>query len=74
MKKIVIFIISVLFLLGVSGCCGNNPAVFKNWDHLKYSCCGYKNPASQETSKQAQNEGWWGKTVVEPGVAVEPCE
>ncbi len=36
--------------------------MYKNWDHMKYSWWGYRNP-SEETMKQSIDEGWWGTDV-----------
>ncbi|MBW1779568.1 MAG: hypothetical protein JRL30_02405 [Deltaproteobacteria bacterium] len=36
--------------------------VYKNWDHLAFSWCGYKNP-TLETGKKSSEQGWWGIPV-----------
>lgn len=43
----------------------DHPSVYKNWDHLKYSWYGYKNPTAQ-TGKESQEQGWWGIEVKAP--------
>lgn len=67
MKKWFIFVALALFLMG----CGHaskdaelnpNGSHFKNWDHMRFSLWGYKNP-TPETLKQSQEQGWWGKDV-----------
>jgi hypothetical protein len=36
--------------------------MYKNWDHLKYSWTGYKNPTA-ETGEKSAGQGWWGIEV-----------
>ena len=33
--------------------------IYKNWDHMKFSISGYKNP-TEETGKKSLEQGWWG--------------
>ena len=67
MKKLFVVIMLGLFLYG----CGataqqseywKHDSQFKNWDHLKFSLWGYKNPTG-ETMKKSQEQGWWGTEV-----------
>jgi hypothetical protein len=59
MKKLLLLILLSLFLLG----CGlPRGATWKNWDHMKYSWWGYKNPTA-ETGKMSDEQGWWGKEI-----------
>jgi hypothetical protein len=67
MKKLLIIIMLGLFVYG----CGataqqseywKHDSHFKNWDHLKFSLWGYKNPTA-ETQKESQEQGWWGTEV-----------
>jgi hypothetical protein len=67
MKKLLVVIMLGLFLYG----CGataqqseywKHDSHFKNWDHLKFSLWGYKNP-SAETMNNSQEQGWWGTEV-----------
>ena len=63
----------LFFLLGVallvSSCSSGavsefakHDKMYKNWDHMKYSWWGYRNP-SEETMQQSIDEGWWGTDV-----------
>ena len=36
--------------------------MYKSWDHLKFSICGYKSVNEMEV-KQSKEEAWWGTTV-----------
>ena len=67
MKKLLLIILMGLFFSG----CGTaakesqfweHGSMYKNWDHLRYSWWGYKNPTS-ETGKKSQEQGWWGKPI-----------
>ncbi len=66
-----------LFLLLIAGCfisgCGTgaqlsefyeHDTLYKNYDHMKYSWCGYKNPTDDSYQKSG-NEKWWGIPVEE---------
>lgn len=64
MKKLFLLLLTALFLYG----CGagaresgfwKHDSMYKNWDHLKFSLFGYKNPASEQ-AKKSQEQGWWG--------------
>jgi hypothetical protein len=39
--------------------------MYRNWDHLKFSICGYKHvdPKDAQLSKE---QDWWGITVMVP--------
>jgi hypothetical protein len=39
-------------------------SIYKNWDHLKYSWFGYKNP-TKEMTKMSEEQGWWGISISE---------
>lgn len=63
MKK---FIAMALIGLFFSGCASiersefwKHEYMYENWDHVKYSWEGYKNP-TDETLKKSQEQGWWG--------------
>jgi hypothetical protein len=61
MKKLLLLVVLGLFLFG----CGakmQRGATWKNWDHMKYSWWGYKNP-TVETGKMSEEQGWWGKEI-----------
>jgi hypothetical protein len=64
MKKLFLLLLTALFLYG----CGagaresgfwQHDTMYKNWDHLKFSLFGYKNP-SAEKAKKSQEQDWWG--------------
>ena len=67
MKKLFLVLIAGFFLSS----CGTaaqqsefwkHDTIYKNWDHLKFSWFGYKNP-TKETGKTSQAEKWWGEAV-----------
>ena len=67
MKKIIILLILGLFLMG----CGQSAVrsefwqhdtVYRNWDHMKYSWFGHRNPTPDDAVKAAE-QGWWGIEV-----------
>jgi hypothetical protein len=67
MKKWIIFAALAMFLLGCSHAPRDpelNPhnAHFKNWEHMKFSLWGYRNP-TPETLLKSQEQGWWGADV-----------
>lgn len=67
MKRIFVVVIAVLFLSGCgaaareSGFYEHN-TMYKSWDHLRFSTCGYKSVNELEV-KQSKEQGWWGVTV-----------
>jgi hypothetical protein len=67
MKKFVLLAMLGLFLAG----CGasakqsefwQHDAIYKNWDHLKFSWTGGNN-ATQEIAQKSQEQEWWGIEV-----------
>ncbi len=65
MKKFGFLILIGLFLAG----CGTaakesefweHSTMYKNWDHLRYSWYGYKNP-TLKAGKESVDQKWWGK-------------
>jgi hypothetical protein len=67
MKKGIVIVLMTLFLAS----CGQSfvkseftqhDAMYKNWDHMKFSWFGHNNPTDAEV-KQAAEEGWWGIEV-----------
>lgn len=67
MKKILLLTTVLLFLVG----CGANATksdfwkhdtMYKNWDHMRFSLWGYKNPTAEDYRKSVE-EGWWGVEV-----------
>jgi hypothetical protein len=59
MKKLLLLAILGLFLFG---CGAQRGPSWKNWDHMKFSWWGYKNPTA-ETGKMSEEQGWWGKEI-----------
>ena len=64
MKKLLLIMLMVMLLVG----CGTaakesefwqHDTMYKNWDHLRYSWSGYKNP-TEVTGDQSQEQDWWG--------------
>lgn len=43
----------------------DHPAVYKSWDHFKFSFSGYKNPTPAMAEK-SKDQGWWGMPVDVP--------
>jgi hypothetical protein len=39
--------------------------MYRSWDHLKFSTCGYWKPTPKDVQKSREQE-WWGKTVEVP--------
>jgi hypothetical protein len=72
MKKAVVLIMFALFLASCSGTLKQsefleNDSMYKNWDHVKFSWFGYKNPTDEDMQK-SREQGWWGFEVPEvPG-------
>ena len=42
----------------------NQKALYKNYDHFKFSFEGYKKPAPEDVQKSSE-QGWWGIAVPE---------
>ena len=66
MKKGVLLTLAVFMLAG----CGSvskseflqHGSFYKNWDHMKFSWFGYRNPSEENTQKSIE-QGWWGVDV-----------
>ena len=67
MKKLILLVFSMALIMG----CGqaaiqsgfyDHDTMYKNWDHLKFSWFGHRNP-TDETLKESQEQGWWGIEV-----------
>ena len=67
MKRLCALFIFAFFLAG----CGTtakesefwqHSSMYKNWDHTKFSICGYKNP-NADTLKKSNDQVWWGIPV-----------
>ena len=59
MKKLVILIFVALLL---AGCASQHDSIYKDWDHIKFSWWGYKNPTA-EKAKMSDDRGWWGEDI-----------
>ena len=64
MKKLFLLALIGLFLSGCGAAAERSEfwkhdSLYKNWDHMKYSLWGYKNPTS-ETEKKSGEQEWWG--------------
>ena len=67
MKKLWLLAFLALFVVG----CGQSAvrsefwqhdSVYKNWDHMKYSWFGHRNPTPEDSAKSVE-QGWWGIDV-----------
>ena len=67
MKKLIIAGLALAILSG----CGTmakeseffeHKALYKNWDHAKFSMTGYRAPSAQDAQLSAQQE-WWGMDI-----------
>ncbi|MBU4120833.1 MAG: hypothetical protein ABIJ57_12735 [Pseudomonadota bacterium] len=67
MKRLFVVMMTALFLSGCgaaareSGYYEHN-TLYKGWEHLKFSMCGYKN-VDQKEAMLSKEQGWWGLTV-----------
>ena len=62
MKKLFIFILLAILIAGCSSEFYKHDSVFKDWEHVKFSWWGYKNPTA-EHAKMSQERGWWGEEI-----------
>jgi hypothetical protein len=67
MKQLFVVMMTALFLSG----CGavaresgyyEHKTLYKNWDHMKFSVCGY-NSVDQKEVQMSKEQDWWGLTV-----------
>ena len=67
MKRWFVVITAILFLAGCGAAARESgfyehDTLYKSWNHLKFSNCGYKSVSQKDVEKtKAQN--WWGITV-----------
>ena len=64
MKKSVVFLLIAIFLAGCSGTFKqsefmDHDKMYKNWDHMKFSWFGYRNPTAADQQKSIDQK-WWG--------------
>jgi hypothetical protein len=67
MKRLIAVMMMAIFLSGCGAAAResgfyDHDTMYKNWDHLKFSICGYKNPDSKAI-EESRVEEWWGKTI-----------
>jgi hypothetical protein len=67
MKRSIMLIIVALALAGCSQSIARSEflqhdSMYKNWDHMKFSMFGYRNPTAEDV-KEATEQGWWGIDV-----------
>lgn len=67
MKRGIFLITAVLMLAGCSHSLTKSEflqhdSMYKNWDHMKFSWFGYRNPTQEDTQKAAEQK-WWGIDV-----------
>jgi hypothetical protein len=62
MKKLIVLLFMVLLLSGCSDEFLAHDTLFKDWDHVKFSWGGYKNPTAEHAQMSA-DRGWWGEEI-----------
>jgi hypothetical protein len=62
MKKLIVLLFIGLLLAGCSSEFYKHDSVFKDWDHVKFSWGGYKNPTAED-AKMSDDRGWWGEGI-----------
>ena len=62
MRKLVFLIILALLIAGCSDAFLSHDTTFKDWDHVKFSWGGYKNPTAAH-AQMSNERGWWGEEV-----------
>jgi hypothetical protein len=68
MKKLFLLIVLALLIAGCSDEFLAHDTTFKDWDHVKFSWGGYKNPTAED-AQMSNERGWWGEEV--PYIAAE---
>ena len=69
MKRFIAVMMMVLFLAGCGAAARESgyyehSTMYRNYDHLKFSMCGYKNVSPQEV-RLSKEQDWWGKAFEE---------
>lgn len=67
MKRFIAVMMTVLFLSGCGAAARESgfyehSTMYRNYDHLKFSMCGYKKIDPQEV-RQSKEQDWWGITI-----------
>jgi hypothetical protein len=67
MKMKIVLMLLALFLASCSGSLKQSEflehdTMYKNWDHMKFSWFGYRNPTDEDRQKSME-QGWWGFEV-----------
>jgi len=67
MKKLGLLLLLGLFLAGCGASASKSEfwqhsAMYKNWDHMRFSMTGYKNPTA-DTANASQTQEWWGEEI-----------
>lgn len=62
MKQIAFLIVAILLIAGCSSEFYKHDTAFKDWDHVKFSWWGYKNPTAED-AKMSEEQGWWGEEI-----------
>lgn len=67
MKRLFLVLLGIIFLSGCGAAARESgfyehSTLYRDWDHLKFSICGYQQVDSKE-ARQAAAEHWWGVTV-----------
>jgi hypothetical protein len=66
MKRSVLLILAIFMLAGCSSFSRSeflqHESMYKNWDHMKFSWFGYRNPSEEDVKKSIEQE-WWGIDV-----------
>ena len=67
MKKLFLILLAFGFLMACGHSGGQSEtnqhgAMYKNWDHFKFSVWGYKNPTPEDI-KKSKEQGWWGTEI-----------
>jgi hypothetical protein len=67
MKKMLLAAMAALFLAGCGAAARESgfyehDTMYKDWDHLKFSICGYPK-ADKKDAQQSQADKWWGNEI-----------
>jgi hypothetical protein len=67
MKRFIAVMMTVLFLSGCGAAARESgfyehSTMYRNYEHLKFSMCGYKKVDPQEV-RQSKEQDWWGITI-----------